>query len=425
MKGISILNVGSILCLMICGTANAGDAVRVSATRSADSITIESTGGSITYKAVVDTKRGGDISDFRLPASGDIVGRELNDIFFLGNHGEEYTLRGWTGPKKFTISCSADVISRKADEVVMQVDLLTTGTFKILVDDPAAKATLRKQHVSYKDKTTHIKRIYTFRSDRILVNDELTWLHPDMQFRTFYFTSAFMPGCLQGPARLVKGGNSAGFEVSGSGGKKLPAGISYPFTTENYLKSGYKISQRTVATSFDVAISDYYYYEKPWQQDWDQLSGFMYKLPGYAQGQSITFGHELAFSKATAAEMPPVVKIASPSWDTRWLDEKGEIPKYKVGDTIKLIATATNSDDTPVPSDDIEWEVHIDPWWNTPSVKLRGSNLSYKLPEVVNEADKEKSKDRRLLAIVTVRVKGKNGTQAVEPFAMLVGKAAP
>jgi hypothetical protein len=424
MKHVSIISYISIWCLHI-AVACANGAGQVSATKASGSITIESTGGLITYKAVVDTQRGGDISDFRLPASGDIVGRELNDIFFLGTHGEEYTLRGWTGPNKFTISCSADVISQKPNEVVVQVNLLTTGTFKILVDDPAAKAKLRKLHASYKDRTTQIKRIYTFKPDRIVVNDELTWLHPNMQFRTFYFTSAFTPGYIQGPARLVKDGNSAGFEVTGSGGKKVPTGISYPFTTENFLKSGYKISQRTAATSFDVGTSDFYYYEKPWQQDWDQLAGFMYKLPGYAPGQSITFSHELVFSKVTAAEMPPVVTIQSPGWDTRWMDENGEVPKFKIGDTVKLVASAVNSDGSAVPSNDIRWEIHIDPWWNTPAATLRGSNLSYTLPDVVNEEDKTKSKDRKLLAVITVRAKGKNGTEAVEPFATLVGKAAP
>ena len=59
------------------------------------------------------------------------------------------------------------------------------------------------------------------------------------------------------------------------------------------------------------------------------------------------------------------------------------------------------------------------------AVTLPGAQNSYTLPEVANEEDKTTSKDRNLLAIITVKVKGKNGTEAVEPFAMLVGKAGP
>ena len=105
------------------------------------------------------------------------------------------------------------------------------------------------------------------------------------------------------------------------------------------------------------------------------------------------------------------------------MDEKGEVARYKIGDTVKLSASAVNSDGSPVPDQDIIWEIHIDPWWNTPAVTLRGANTSYKLPEVANEQDKTTSKDRNLLAVISVKVKGKNGTEAVEPFAMLVGKS--
>jgi len=53
---------------------------------------------------------------------------------------------------------------------------------------------------------------------------------------------------------------------------------------------------------------------------------------------------------------------------------------------------------------------------------LKGGQLSYTLPDVVNEQDKITAKDRNLLAVISVKVRGKNGTEAVEPFAMLVGK---
>jgi hypothetical protein len=256
-----------------------------------------------------------------------------------------------------------------------------------------------------------------------LDDDELLWVQPDTQVTTVYFTPAFMPGSVQGPARLINGTATADFLVTTSGGKKIPARIAYPFTAETFLKNGHKVSVRTAAASFDLARSDSYFYEKPWQQDWYQLSGFMYKLAGYPAGRPVKLSHEVVFSKASMPEMPPVVTIQSPPWDARWMDEKGEVPKYKIGDTVQLAATAVNSDGSPVPDRDIIWEIHIDPWWNTPAVTLRGGHTSYTLPEVANEQDKAIAQNRALLAVISVKAKGKNGAEAIEPFALLVGKA--
>jgi hypothetical protein len=80
----------------------------LSAVKSGDTIVIASQGGTLTYKAVVDGKRGGDITQVSLPADGPVVARELNDLFYHGTHGEEYTLRGWT-----TTSCCGCNRTRK------------------------------------------------------------------------------------------------------------------------------------------------------------------------------------------------------------------------------------------------------------------------------------------------------------------------
>jgi hypothetical protein len=138
--------------------------------------------------------------------------------------------------------------------------------------------------------------------------------------------------------------------------------------------------------------------------------------------KSVTANHEEVFAWAPEAERPPIVTIQSPAWDDRWLDEKGEVAKHKMGETLKLSASARNSDGSAVPDEDITWEIHIDPWWNTPSAMLRGGTAPYTLPEVANEVDREKSKSRSLLGVFTVRARGKNGVEAVEPFAMLVGR---
>jgi hypothetical protein len=240
--------------------------------------------------------------------------------------------------------------------------------------------------------------------------------------RTFYFTPAFMPQTVQGPVRFTNDSAAANFFSTTSGGAKIPAGFTYPFTGGNFLKNGYKINVRTIDASCDLKKSDFYFYEKTWQQDWHQLSGFMYKLDPTPIDKPITITHEISFSKATPAEMPPVVTIHSPTWETRWRDEKDEVPPYKIGDTIKLNASAVNFDGTPVPDQDFAWTIHIDPWWKTPAITLRGATSSFTIPDVTNEEDRKTSKDRTLLAVITLKVKGKNGTESAEPFAMLVGR---
>jgi hypothetical protein len=305
---------------------------------------------------------------------------------------------------------------------VVQVNVQAAGTFKILTADEAVKGKLKGRLKSYASRTVDITRVYTFKPDRILMNDDILWVYPDMEISTVYVTSSFVPRSVQSPARLVKGAAKADFYATGSGGARLPKGITYPFAAEDFLKNGYKVSMLTTEASFDLAKSDLYFYEKPWQQDWNQLSAFMYNLRGYPANKHITLKNEVVFSKAAMAEMPPVVTIESPAFESRWMDEKGEVAKYKIGDTVKLLAAAVNSDGSAVPDKDISWEIHIDPWWKTPSTILKGARVSYILPEVANEEDKKTSQGRELLAVIKVKARGKNGTEAIEHFAMLVGK---
>src|SRR5882724_7142208 len=123
------------LCLAaVLSAANVPGAI-VSAMKTGDDIVVESRGGALTYKAVLSSKAGGDITEVRLPAGGKVAARELNDIFYHGTHGDEYTLRGWTGKTKFIISCSMDVIARRTEEVTVKVKVAAMGTFKILTKD--------------------------------------------------------------------------------------------------------------------------------------------------------------------------------------------------------------------------------------------------------------------------------------------------
>ncbi len=348
--------------------------------------------------------------------------RDLNDIFFHGVHDNEYTLRGWTTRSACILSCSTDVTSRKPEEIVVGVRASVAGIFKIISTSEAVKAKLRGKLKNYHEKTVEINRVYAFRPDRVLITDEVLWVYPDMEFNAIEWTSSFVPGCVQSPVRLVKGAVKASFYPVGSGGEKVPKGIDYPFTAENFLKSGWKVSLLTTETSFDLRKSNLYFYERPWQQDWHQVSGFKYDVSGRPQGKPVIVKNEFVFSKATMAEMPPVVTIRSPSPEARWMDQKGEIAKYKIGDVVKLIATAVNSDGSPVVDKDITWDIRIDAWWKRRPTILTGTQASYTLPAAANEEEQTAARKRELLAVIKVTAKGKNGTEATEHFAMLVGQ---
>src|SRR5207253_337225 len=124
-----------------------------------------------------------------------------------------------------------------------------------------------------------------------LVNDELLWAYPDMGIRRLDFSSRFVPGTVQAPARLSNGPMKASFYEVGSGGEKIPKGITYPLTAENFLKNGYVVNVRTTTASFDLGKSDKYFYEKRWQQDWDQVSGYILNVAGYPTGKPVTMTH--------------------------------------------------------------------------------------------------------------------------------------
>jgi hypothetical protein len=393
----------------------------MSAAITGDDLVIESKGGTLSYRAGVDRKRGGNITLLCLPAGGKSVVRDLNDIFFHGSHDNEYTLRGWTGRSACILSCSTDVLSRKPDEVVVRVIASAAGTFKIVATSEAVQAKLRGKFRNYREKTVEINRVYSFKPDRVVMTDEVLWVHPDLEFDNIEWTSSFVPGCVQSPVRLVKGEVKASFYPVGSGGERLPKGIAYPFTAENFLKSGWKVSLLTTDASFDLRKSDRYFYERPWQQDWYQVSGFKYNLSGHPPGKPVTMKHEMVFSKAAMAEMPPVVAIRSPGPESRWMDEKGEVAKYKIGDTVKLTASAVNSDGSSVPDKDISWEIRIDAWWKRPPTILEGAHASYTLPAAANDEERTAARSRVLLAVIKVTAKGENGTEATEHFAMLVG----
>jgi hypothetical protein len=243
-----------------------------------------------------------------------------------------------------------------------------------------------------------------------------------MEFTAVEWTASFGFGRVQSPARLVNGAVKTSFYPVGSGGEELPKGIAYPFTAENFLKTGWKVSLLTTASSFDLRKSHLFLYERPWQTDWDQESGFKFDVSGQPQGKPITIKTMLAFAKATAAEMPPVVTLRSPGPEARWMDEKGEVGKCKLGEAIKLLAAAVNADGSPVADKDISWEIRVDRWWKRPAIKLQGAQGTCTLPGAANDEEREIAQTRALLAVIKLTAKGNNGTEATEHFAMLIGK---
>ena len=395
---------------------------RMSATTTESNLIVESSGGPVSYQAVIDRNRGGNIRRLCLPADGQSVVSDLNDIFFYGHHHNEYTLRGWSGRPECIAASSAKVLSERPDELQVQVGADAMGTFKVISTDPAVKVRVAGKLHSYRDTAVKIKRLYAFKPDRIEMTDEVLWVHPNLEFGCIEWTASFLPGWVQSPARLVKGKVKASFYPVGSSGAVPPKGITYPFTAENFLKNGWKVSLLTTGTSFDLRNSDLFWYEKPWQQDWHQSSGFKYNLAGVPRGRPVIVKTELAFARATPSEMPPLVTIHSPGPEAKFMDEKGEVAKCKPGEVVKLFASAVNADGSPVPSQDISWEIGIDAWWKRPPAIIEGAHGSYRLPEAANDEERTVAQKQDLLAVIKVSARGNNGTEATEHFAMLVGK---
>ena len=392
----------------------------MSATTTEKEILIQAA-GPVNYQAVVDRQKGGDIKQLCLPATSQPVVDDLNNLFFLGRHGEDYTLRGWTGRDTCILSSAAEVVSQKSDEIVVQVKVEAAGTFKIVSTNPAVKASLAGKLRSYQEKTVEIKRSYSFQPDGIDITDEVLWVHPGLNFDKIEWTASFLPGCIQSPARLLKGAVKAGFDPVGSGGDKLPVGITYPFTAENILKNGWKVSLLTTSTSFDLQKSGAFFYERPWQTDWNQTAGFGYEIAGQPQGQPTLVKTRVSFAQVNPAEMPPVITLLSPGPKARWMDEKGEVPQYKVGDTVKLQAAAVNADGSPVADQDLSWDIRIAAWWKQKPFVLHGAAGTYTIPHAANEEEKAEAQKRQLLAVLKVTAQGRNGTESTEHFALLVG----
>src|ERR1043165_5489395 len=78
---------GACTPVLMCLTSDETFAVgTVSAVKTANKIFIEAGGGAVTYKAIVDEKSGGNITELSLPVDGKVVVRNVADIFYYGTH---------------------------------------------------------------------------------------------------------------------------------------------------------------------------------------------------------------------------------------------------------------------------------------------------------------------------------------------------
>ena len=415
-----------ILCLPLASFASP-QAAEVTATQIGSNIAIKSTGGPVTYKGIVNAKFGGNITDGCLPADGQPIARELNGLFYYGIHPQGkslYSVRGWPFRESMVRSCTLTLVSQKHDEVVVQADVDLTGTFK--VDDaetPEIQAQMAQKikPQAYKADVVKIKRTITFKSDRFIEKDELNWLYLDAPLATLYFGCTFLPGTFENPVRLIKDGKSFDHNLAGSTSTAMPDEVTFPYSARNFLKNGYTVTVTPLKLSFDTSTSRTYFYEYPWQQDWNQVSDIVYHL-NKDTNEHLTATHEVVFARATPKEQPPLVTFVTPCFGQRWMDEDKEVAHYKVGGKLKLAVKAVNADGTPVDDKDIAWEFRVNRWWRTTPIKLTGNNLDFRIAPTTNAEDIAASKGKALLGIFKVTVTGNNGAKTVETLAVLLGK---
>lgn len=262
--------------------ATAGLAV----TAAADTVTVTSSVGA-GWKAVVDRKRGGVITELRFPADGaNVVSNDgsrfeglFNTIYVefkeAGKDGA-YVAKG--SLYYFGSVGKMTVAERGADRVVVEVE---------------GKG---GNQVAPKADVLRYRQRYTFLPDRIVCDGELEWLFDDVvpgsHPHLLQMQCLFTPGAVAGELR-VRGANGKAVELpqTNSKGANYPAGIDYPLTVEVPLPGGRALHVRSLEMPESLVQARFYWNEFP-RQIHDKR-GFAFKAwEGWPGNGKVRFGKD-------------------------------------------------------------------------------------------------------------------------------------
>lgn len=305
------------------------------------------------WKAVMHRKRGGVISAFHLPADGpNLVANEkftnpfrgLMNLFYMTRVAKEGGAAGERVEAKGTIwgsslSSSVRVVSHDADRVVVEIAGTSRGWRFI---GPAG------------EPVAAYRQTYTFRADRIVCAGELNWKYSHgTPLEELSLISYMAPEMVHYPVAIVPGGQpEREIAVTSSHGDRLPEGINHPFTLKMSLKNGYGLQFRPLKMPAVVESSRIYILERPFQQEWAQIIGFIGHVDKtgekFPAGQPVAYEYEMEFAKLPGSAARPHLVIKSPARDT----------KCRLGEAVAFEVTATDVKGQPLPPESIKWEIY-------------------------------------------------------------------
>ncbi len=367
------------------------------------------------WRAVVDGAQGGVIRHFSIPSDGpNLVAGDpaelfqgLFNLFYMtmieGSGDEDSRIKA-----KGTLWASTDgaalrLVSHSDQEVVVEA----TGTgFGWRLLGPGGEPI-----VTY-------RQTYTFRADRILCDGAVTWVYPyGTKMVTIEPETYLAPGVVAYPLRVT---NDKKMEVelpiTSSLGMQLPADCHYPLTFSINLKNGHRLQFQTLHLPSVFEKTRWYGFERPWQTGWAQGLGITgsTEIAGEAFPEGpVSYKYEMQIVTLPDAETPPLLVIDSPIRDST----------YKLGETIRFSATATDGFGRPIPDENIQWEATV----NGPDKTKRhtGANYLYVIPSTQEGVCGEWDNYNFVLAWVTATDAAGLKSQELTKITVDTGTAPP
>ena len=262
----------------------------LSATEEGDRITLTSSAPP-TWKAVIDGKHGGVITELRIPANGDnLASNDGNrfeglcnlvyvDFKETGKDGA-YVAKG--SLYYFSTGVKLSVLEERADRIV-------------------AEATGRAgNQVAASTEVLRFRQRYTFLADRIVCDGQVEWLFddvtPESHPELIQLNNVFTPGAVAGEMRVWDADTGpVALPQTNSKGGNYPKGIDYPLTVEVPLRGGHALRFHSLQMPESLTQARFFWNEYPRQIE--NKRGFAFKAwEGWPGNQSVSFPNEQPIS---------------------------------------------------------------------------------------------------------------------------------
>lgn len=262
----------------------------LSANRDGDKIVITSSAGP-TWKAVIDGKHGGVITELHIPAGGDNLASDdgnrfegLCNLVYVdfketGKDGA-YVAKG--SLYYFSTGVKLSVLEERADRIVVEA----MGRAGNQVEPKA-------------DVLRYLQR-YTFLADRLICDGQVEWLFdkvtPGSRPELIQLNNVFAPGAVAGEMRVWDNDTSpVALPQTNSKGGNYPKGIDYPLTVEVPLRGGHALQFHSLQMPESLTQARFFWNEYPRQIE--NKRGFAFKAwEGWPGNQNVSFPNDQPIS---------------------------------------------------------------------------------------------------------------------------------